>query len=211
MRTVVIEGVNGAGKSSVARRLQTAMESIGRGCLVADPAAYGEPGRTLRQQLMRPSPHHSPDLDAVLFSALRAEGARRIIDAAGSARVPGGTLIVLERWSSALRAYGVVDHARPELISELEAVLVGVLSVDVTVLLDVSGETAWSRIAGAPDPNRFESRGRLYLEDVASAYRRFSGLGKGMAVVDASGSEADTFGGVTRAMSALAPELTELA
>ena len=48
MRVLALEGINGAGKSSVGRRLQTELSSAGRECLCLDPAGFGPVGQLLR-------------------------------------------------------------------------------------------------------------------------------------------------------------------
>jgi len=60
-------------------------------------------------------------------------------------------------------------------------------------ILDVSGELASKRIAGAANRNRFELRGPQYLEDVACWYRHFAAQEDATEVVDASGDPAATF------------------
>jgi thymidylate kinase len=75
MKVIVFEGINAAGKSEITTRLRNALNASGRSCLAIDPAGYGRIGRILRQHLVDPAISSSPDYDAVLFAALRAEGA----------------------------------------------------------------------------------------------------------------------------------------
>lgn len=184
MNVIVIEGVNGSGKSTVGARLHTTLSnSRDRLCLAADPAGFGLMGQGLREHLVDPSTRSSPDLDAVLFAALRAEGVRRILDLFGSRQ---RSFVVLERWSAALAAYGRADGARLELVAELRTVLAQLLTADLTILLDISGACASSRLAALSRPNRFEARGPEYLEDVAKHYRDLALQEGGIEVVDAS-------------------------
>jgi len=90
-----------------------------------------------------------------------------------------------------LAAYGAADGTRPQLVSELRQVLDGLLSVDLTVVLDVCGDTAFERLATTERRNRFELRGREYLNSVALAYRALAEREKRTAVVDASATPAN--------------------
>jgi dTMP kinase len=203
MRVIALEGVNTAGKSSVGALLQNALQNAGRPCLLADPAGFGPIGKLLRERIVQPTFEANADLDAVLFTALRAEGAQKILEAVQSQ--PSVT-VVLERWSLALSAYGAADGARHQLVSELRTALSGALTVDMTVLLDISGEVAFSRITGTTYHNRFELRGPRYLDDVARWYRHFAGQEDGTEVIDASGSVSATF---QRLRAVLATKWTE--
>ncbi len=161
-------------------------------------------GQILRSHLVHPNAKSSPDLDSLLFTALRAEGARQILDVIRSE--PAMT-IVLERWSLALSAYGRADEARPELVRELRKVLDDMVVPDVTLLLNADGHTAHSRLAPLGNPNRFESRGAEYLDVVADHYRELAETEDGVHVVDASGAIGDTWNQVQAIVNATWPDL----
>jgi len=199
IRVVVLEGINAAGKSSVGALVECALQKVGHRCLRVDPAGFGPLGQSLRERIVQPQFEGNPELDAILFTALRAEGAKKVLDVASSEQQ---TFVLLERWSLALSAYGAVDGARPELIRELRIVLAQILRVDLTVLLDVGGQMAFDRISRTASHNRFEMRGAGYLERVASAYRFFAHQESGTAVVDASRSPESTCEAVCRQLAA---------
>lgn len=191
MKVIALEGINGAGKSSVGALLRRTLLTEGRPCLLGDPAAFGPTGQLLRKRIVRPSVEANPDIDAVLFAALRAEGARGILEAVKS---EPATTVVLERWSLALAAYGAADGAPTELVSELRAMLNRTLKVDLTVLLDLDGRLAFERIGTIADPNKFEAKGPAYFEKVAGWYRQIAAREEGNTViVGASGDLPSTF------------------
>jgi|ERR1039458_4322570 dTMP kinase len=183
MRVIVLEGVNAAGKSSVGLFLKKVLLDRGHPCVLADPAGCGPIGKLLRELIVQPSFLANADLHAVLFAALRAEGAEKLLEDTRSN--PSSTL-VLERWSLAISSYGAADGARTNLISELRGFLQSILEVDTTVLLDINGETAHGRIATISNHNQFELRGQRYLDDVARYYRSFAEKETDTNVVDAS-------------------------
>lgn len=186
MRVIVLEGVNGAGKSSAGTFIQQALQAAGQPCLLADPAGFGLLGQLLRRHIVHPSFEPHPDLDAVLFTSLRIDGARQILQIF---QFQPSATIILERWSLALLAYGAADGARLPLISELRAVLRNVLSVDLTILLNVSGDRAFKRLRGSGESNRFESRGPNYLDDVARLYRYYAANEDRTEIIDAAGDQ----------------------
>ena len=190
MPIIVLEGINGAGKSTAGTRICEALGNEGKYCVLVDAAGYGRIGRLLRTQIVRPEVQSTPDFDAMLFGTLRVEGALRILKTLQ--REPR-TIILLERWSLALGAYGTADGARPGLISELRTVLDGALAIDATILLDVSGRIAFKRIESEAGENRFESKGPEFLDRVAEEHRKLALSMTGVAVIDATSSIEVTF------------------
>lgn len=207
MRIFVLEGVNGAGKSLAGVLMRNAMHELGLQCLVVDPAAFGPIGKLLRERIVDPNVRHNADLDSVLFAALRAEGAEHILQTLRSASCAA---LVLERWSIALAAYGAVDGARPQLISELRAALHSLLEADFTFLLDIDGETACRRLATTPKRNRFEMRGEEYLGSVAQAYRHLAQQDKRVSIIDASATPAEVYCQLRNVLRSIDPAFEHL-
>jgi thymidylate kinase len=205
MRVIVLEGINAAGKTSVGKAIGTAIHGLGLQCKVVDPAAFGPIGKLLRERIVDPSFRDNADLDAVLFAALRAEGAQHIVQELGP--MPGLTL-VLERWSLALAAYGSADGSRPQLVSELRSVLDSLLKIDFTLLLDISGAEALRRFSNTGRKNRFELRGREYLDRVAQAYREAAG--KDIGETELINACADPYDVCTQLKAALGRRFPEL-
>jgi dTMP kinase len=183
MRVIVLEGVNAAGKSLVGKLIKNAVQELERQCLVVDPAAFGPIGKLLRDRIVDPSFRENSELDAVLFAALRAEGAEHILQ---SVQTDASITLVLERWSLAIAAYGAADGTRPQLVTELRLVLNALLVVDHTFVLDVSGAAAIERLERTVKKNRFELRGKEYLNSVAQAYRTIAQREQRTTVIDAS-------------------------
>lgn len=105
-----------------------------------------------------------PNVEALAFAAARLQGAARL-----SAGLFGDELVIVERWSGAVRAYGAADGAHAPLIDVVANYLADMLPFDATVLLDLPGRVAEVRLAG-DDRNRFEDRGAEYLDRVRGTY-----------------------------------------
>lgn len=183
MRVVTFEGINAAGKSEITTRVRDALIASGWPCLSVDPAGFGRVGRIIRKHLVDPAFKSSPDYDSVLFAALRTEGAMAIQEVL---REEPLTIVLLQRYSLALEAYGAADGASVSLVSELRKLLRNTLPVDMTVLLDIGGSVAFERIARGAGKNRFEARGPSYLESVARNYRHFAAADGDVVLIDAS-------------------------
>lgn len=207
MRIFVLEGVNAAGKSLAGTLIRNAMHELGSQCLVVDPAAFGPIGKLLRERIVDPSFRNNAELDSVLFAALRAEGAEHILQ---SLAASSSVTLVLERWSLALAAYGAADGTRAQLISELRAVLDGLLNVDFTFLLDVDGDTAFRRLEKTERRNRFEIRGKDYLGSVAQAYRDAAQQETRTSVIDATATPAQVCEQIRNVLRSIDPEFEGL-
>lgn len=169
MKVIVLEGINGSGKSSLAALIRSALDVANVPNIAVDPAAVGPIGQLLRTRLVHPEFGADPDVDTLLFAALRAEGFRRLCETLEHPDI----VIILERWALALCAYGHADGARAPLIAELRGVLSRITRVDITFVIDVPGAVAMSRLTQGY-LNRFELKGAGYLDRVADAYRRLA-------------------------------------
>lgn len=162
---VCLEGVNGSGKTTVARNLTRAWTARGGTAAHLDPVQHTPFGRQVRAAIMA-----ATDLDAdaetLAFTSARLHAAPRMAELSQQPR----SLVVVERWAAAIAAYGHVAGSAPALIEALETALTEALPIDHMFIVDTPGEEATRRLRSEPDPNRFETRGSAYLEKVRQAY-----------------------------------------
>lgn len=183
MQTIILEGVNGAGKTTIGALLRDRFVSDGRSCVVADPARLGRLGPLERRHLVSSAFEHSPEVDALLFTSLRLDGTHRLLQR--HPELADGVLI-LERWSLALAAYGAVDGVSTRLVEVLQTLLDDAIRPDVTVLLDVPPEVARARLADVKEENRFQSRGVDYFRALSAAHLACRVTAGDRIVIDAS-------------------------
>ena len=184
-RFIVLEGIDGAGKSSQVEPLVTWLR--GRGCAVTtcrDPGATPA-GDAIRAILLdRHDLKLVPTAEMLLYMAARAQLVREVI-APSLAR---GEWVVSDRYLLANIVYqGHAGGLDPDTIRQVGAVATGGLEPDLVLLLDVDLETASRRLARPLDKleNRGdEYRGRLRAGYLAEAARRPERI----AVVDATGA-----------------------
>jgi dTMP kinase len=162
---VTIEGIDRSGKTTQARRL---VEALGdEAILVREPG--GTPaGERIRDVLKDPELTLSPQAEALLFAAARAE----LVDAVIRPALDAGRTVVSDRFLDSSLAYQ--GHARglgEEEVRRLNEWATGGLKPDLTVLLEIDPVQAAER-AGWFD--RFEEEGLDLQQRVADAYDRMA-------------------------------------
>jgi dTMP kinase len=177
---VSLEGVDGSGKSTQARRL---VEALGD-----DTVAIREPGGTeaaerIRELLADPAVPLDPMAELMLFLAARAEVTERVIRPALGA----GRHVVADRFSDSSVAYqgAARELGVGEVIGLCETATDG-LWPDLTLLLRIDPEAGLGRAAGE---DRFEQEGLALQQAVATAYEEIAIIASDrVAVIDATGS-----------------------
>ncbi len=166
-RFLVLEGVDGSGKSTQARRLVQRLETLGRKVRHLREPGSTRVGERVREILLDPTLGEiAPVTEVLLYQAARAELVAEVLRPA----LDQGLDVVLERWHYATSAYqGVAGGAGLEIVRATSAVAVQGLEPDRAVLLDLPDERAAARLGRALD--RIELRGDRYRARVAQAYR----------------------------------------
>ena len=180
-RFVTLEGIEGSGKSTLTAGLATALR--GRGLTVVTTR---EPGGTPLAErlralvLQRGEETVSPEAETLLMFAARAVHLDNLVRPA----LARGEWVLCDRYTDATRAYqGGGRGIRRELIETLSAEVLGGLTPDLTLLLDLPVELglqraharrrAQSGVAGADTgdgPDRFESETVAFFERVRARY-----------------------------------------
>jgi dTMP kinase len=182
---ITLEGIEGAGKSTIARALQTELERQGIAMLLTR-----EPGGTPLAERMRDlllSRDHealSPVAETLLMFAARAVH----LDNAVRPALAAGRWVICDRFTDASYAYqGAGRGVSAGLLDQLAAAVHGDLWPARTLLLDVPVDTGLARArqrAGALD--RFEAERPAFFERVRSAYLRRAAADPGrIRVIDA--------------------------
>lgn len=158
---VTFEGIDRSGKTTQAGMLLEALgeEAIG----VREPG--GTPaGERVREVLKDPAVELSPEAEALLFAAARAELVGAIIRPA----LEAGRVVVSDRYLDSSLAYqGSARGLGVEEIDRINHFATGGLEPDLTVLLELDAEAAAARGA---EKDRFEREGEALQRAVADAY-----------------------------------------
>ncbi len=168
---VVLEGIDGCGKTTQARRLVEEFEKRGREVLHLHEPGGTVLGEKLRSLILTPDANveiHSR-AEALLYSAARAELVRTVLEPA----LEDGKWIVCERYyysTLAYQGYGLGED--PGLLHSLSAYATQMLKPKRVLLLDVDPERALNRVGKNLD--RIESRGPEYMHRVREGYHLLS-------------------------------------
>jgi dTMP kinase len=203
-RFIVLEGIDGAGKSSQVEPLIAWLRVCGRTVTTCrDPGATST-GDAIRAILLdRHDLQLAPTSEMLLYMAARAQLVAEVIQPS----LARGEWVVSDRYLLANIVYqGHAGGLDPDTIRQVGAVATGGLEPDLVLLLDVDLETAARRLARPLDKleNRGdEYRGRLRAGYLAEAARRPDRI----AVVDATGDPQTVQANLRAAIEHRFPEL----
>jgi dTMP kinase len=140
-----------------------------------------------------------PRAELLLMLADRAQHVAELIRPA----LERGAVVVCDRYTPSSLAYqGVARGLGVAEVERLSAWADGGLEPDMVIVLDLSDETAESRVSA--DRDRFERAGTEFHSQVRAAYRELAPV-RGWTLVDASGTPAEVAARVLDAVTAHVP------
>ncbi len=186
---IVLEGLDGCGKTTQAKRLAERLEGLGRTVVHTREPGGTTVGERVRDVLLDPDVGKmDPRAEVFLYQAARAHLVSSVI----RPTLDAGDVVVCERWHYATQAYqttpqGDVTGASAEMVRETSAWATGGTEPDRAVLLDMPSHDTGERMQRPLD--RIESRGASYREGVAHAFREiFEADPERMRIVSAVGT-----------------------
>jgi dTMP kinase len=195
-RFITLEGGEGAGKSTQARRLAGALATAGLPVLrTREPG--GAPGaEILRDLLLSGGTSWSPQAETLLHFAARAEHVARTVRPA----LEAGIWVVCDRFFDSTMAYqGYGQGGDLGMIAALSCMLC--LVPDLTVLLDVSVTTGMARLsARGLAADRYERLGPDFFARVNGGFRAIAAAEPRCVVVPSEGSEDEVAASVLAAV-----------
>lgn len=188
---IAIEGVDGSGKSGVARFLAQRLAATG-----ADVLATREPGGTPEGESLRAlilagdDATWDPASELLLMTAARVQHVRRVIRPA----LDRGQIVVSDRYVGSTIAYQGAGRGISEaFIRDLHVQTVGPVWPDLTVILDLDAVTGLARsrqrlAAAAIDEGRFEGLHLAFHQRIRQSFLDQAALAPAShLVIDASG------------------------
>lgn len=139
---LTLEGIEGAGKSTLASMLKEYFESKGREVIVTAEPGGDRVGICIRQLLLGRENHISDRAELLLFEAARAQHVETTIKPA----LERGALVICDRFADSSIAYqGYARGIDLDTIRMLNNYATGGLKPDLTILLDLPVEAGLSR------------------------------------------------------------------
>ena len=172
---ITLEGIEGAGKTTILPELVDALERGGAMCTVTREPGGTAFGREVRAILLNPA-HGGidPHAELLLYVADRVQHVREIIRPA----LARGEVVLCDRYMDATIVYqGVARQLGPELVATLHELVLGELKPDFTLLFDLPAkvglERAWrdfDRGERSRRESRFEQEHLVFHEAVREGY-----------------------------------------
>ena len=186
-RLITIEGIDGAGKSTLAAGLQAALAGDRPVRLLREPGGV-ELSERIRELVKDPALRCDPRAEALLYAAARAQ----LVDERLEPWLDEGAWVLLDRFVDSSLAYqGAGRGLGVDEIATLNAFATGGLTPDRTLLLRIDPATARARQQGRDDaPDRLEREEDAFFATIAAAYDALAARDRArIRVLDASQSE----------------------
>ncbi len=188
---VTFEGIEGSGKSTVARAVLERFVQAGLECIITREPGGNEISEKIREMLLDPGNRSiSPRTELLLYVASRAQLVGEVIGPA----LEGGTSVLCDRFMDASVAYqGWARGIGEDVVAGLNSFAVSGTVPDRTYLLDLEVGDGFKRgpdrreAEGQRNRDRLELEKRDFHEKVREGYLRIAAREPGrVVVIDAS-------------------------
>jgi dTMP kinase len=182
-RLITVEGLDGAGKTTLVAGLTRELAARGRELLVLREPGGVELSERIRELVKDPELSVDPRAEALLYAAARAQ----LVSEQLVPLLESGQWVLLDRFVDSSLAYqGAGRGLGVEAIRSLNELATGGLRPDRTLLLRIDPAEGRARIGGR-DPDRLEREPPEFFEAVAGAYDELAAADpERIAVIDAA-------------------------
>lgn len=166
-RLITIEGLDGAGKSTLATALHAELARERPLTLLREPGGVALSER-IRELVKDPELRCDPRTEALLYAAARAQ----LVDELLEPLLAAGSWVLLDRFVDSSLAYqGAGRGLGVRRIADLNEFATGSLRPDRTLLLRIDPATGRARQQGrAEAPDRLEREAQPFFSAIANAY-----------------------------------------
>ena len=199
---ITIEGLDGAGKSTLAQGLARELGARGTEVeLLREPGGV-EASERIRELVQDPGLEVLPRAEALLYAAARAQLVEELL----RPLLERGVVVLVDRFVDSSLAYqGGARGLGVEHVADINAFATGGLQPDLTLLLRVDPGVGRSRQQGRSDePDRLEREDEGFFERVAAAYEQIASTApERVRVIDAGRSPEEVLGEALEAVTEL--------
>jgi dTMP kinase len=200
-RLITVEGLDGAGKTTVVGGLAAALRERGRDVVVLREPGGVDVSERIRALVKDPALDVHPRTEALLYAAARAQ----LVSERLEPLLADGRWVLLDRFVDSSLAYqGAGRGLGIEAVREVNRFGTGGLQPDRTLLLRVEPATGAARQAGRGAPDRLERSGDEFFAAVAAAYDDLAAAEPGrVRSIDASLPPEEVLAAALRALDGL--------
>lgn len=188
-RLITLEGGEGAGKTTQSRVVADWLRGRGRDVLLTREPGGSPLAEAIRAVVLADWDEGvTPTTELLLiFAARSAHLHAKVLPA-----LEQGCDVICDRFIDASWAYqGAGRGISPEALSQLEALVLGSLKPDLTLVFDIDPAIGLARAQSRGDANRFESENLAFMQRIRQAYLdRAAGDPSRCVVLDASADQA---------------------
>jgi dTMP kinase len=165
---ITVEGIDGAGKTTLVAGLAAALRARGRPVEVLREPGGVELSERLRALVKDPALMVGGRAEALVYAAARAQ----LVEERLRPLLDGGAWVLLDRFVDSSLAYqGAARGLGVPAVRELNAFATGGLAPDLTLLLRLDPEVALARAGARGEaPDRIESEAGTFWQACARAY-----------------------------------------
>lgn len=187
---ITFEGIDGCGKSTQIRFLTDYLKEKGRDHLLLREPGGTVIGENIRNILLdKKNTGMIPMTELLLFEAARAQIVSEVIKPA----VEEGKIVICDRFFDSTSAYqGYARNMGSEVVENLNKLATGGFEPDITFLLDISPEEAFSRRVARGEEDRIEKLGMEFQEKVRAGYLELAEKSPRIVKIDGTMSPEDT-------------------
>ena len=201
-RLITVEGLDGAGKTTLIGALSGALHERGREVLVLREPGGVALSERIRALVKDPALAVDPHAEALLYAAARAQ----LVTEQLRPLLADGRWILLDRCVDSSLAYqGAGRELGIEEVRRLNRFATGGLTPDRTLLLRIDPAVGLARVAGrAEDADRLEREAGAFFDRVAAAYDALAAAEpERVAVIDAAQAPRAVLADAVRALEPL--------
>ena len=197
-RLITIEGLDGAGKTTLVAGLARSLGEQGHDVLVLREPGGVELSERIRALVKDPELTIGPRAEALLYAAARAQLVAEQLEPL----LEDGRWVLLDRFVDSSLAYqGAGRGLGVEAIRSLNHFATRGLAPDRTLLLRIDPEVGRERIAGR-EQDRLEREPATFFAAIAAAYDELAEADpERFAVIDAAGAPADVLAAAVAAVA----------
>ncbi len=181
---IVVDGPDGAGKTTLVRRLASRLRAAGHEVLEVRQPGGTPVAEAARAAALDLDMHASPLAELFLMLAARADQVEKVMRPA----LERGQVVLSDRYDLSTEAYQIAGRGLPrDRVMGANELATDGLRPDLTIVLDLPAEVGLKRQAhDGKEPDRIEREGLEWHERVAEVFLQASG--NGVVHVDATES-----------------------